>query len=530
MIRLALCLLLLAPAALAAPYAFRGTSSVGATSGEGDLHPVAAGLRVVRTAAQTTFAGSLAPRGDGWEGELTASGGAAGALAGTPAARLSVRVTARAGGYRLTWSDAQGNQGEEDWLASLPPAGSLTPLGSEVFGRALRASDNGNVPAELVISGGNQVAQRLLVTGPEIFGAVERLIAGAEHEVMIQSYLWKTPCQAGDAIFAGLKTLEDRRRQQGATTPVRVFVVIDKHWSLRGNLKNLERDVAAAGLDPRYVQIQTAPFKQRYYGLLHTKAYLVDGARAILTSANVHPPQDAPGPWFELGYPVEGPVCAAMRAEFAQLWTHATEAPLPAAPPPVPAAVSGGIPVALASRRPLFNPFGRRFAHPPGEALLSAFAGAQRRIRILSPQLNDPRLREALVAAARRGVVVEAVLSKDKGNFRLRLPGQGGTNVKSCKRLRAALADDPAALARLRLRWFSEDGQTPIEGDGPGANHAKYCTVDGELAIVGSTNHDVQSMKYSRELALVVADRATVEAWDRQVFEPALARGVTVGP
>lgn len=523
-------LLLSLSAALADPYALRGSTAAGAYSGSGELVAAAGGLQVCRTVGERALRGELSPAGQGWAGELRSIPGARGALAGEQPRRLQATVTAAEGGYRLTWTDGQGASGQELWLAALPAAEGLSPLAGEVFAQAIAAADRGDVPAALIPSGGNRVGKRLLVSGPEIFPAVQRLIASAEHEVMIQSFLWITPCQAGDAIFAGLKQLEERRRSEQATAPVRVFVVVNDHWTVRKTLKNLRRDVAESGLDPRYVDVRAAGFDQRgLFGIVHTKAFLVDGARAILTSANVHPPQDDPGAWHELGYPVEGPVCASMRAEFARLWQYAAGEPLPGAPPPVPAALADGVPVALASKRARGNPFSRRVAHPTGQSLIHAFRNASTRIRVLSPQLNDKLLCRELVAAAKRGVEVQLLLSKDKGNFRLRIPGQGGTVARAIERMREELEDDPAALARLDARWWSVDGQAPVTGNKtPLANHAKYVTVDGELAIVGSTNHDVQSMKYSRELAIVVADPATVQAWDARAFEPGFARGVPV--
>ena len=308
------CVLLSLSTAAAAPWAFSGTTAGEAYAGSGRLVVSADGLDVLRTLGEQGLRGELRGSGSGWEGVLRADPGARGALEGEQAQVLRVSVVPVDGGYRMAWTDAQGARGEELWRPMLPAPQGLSPLAQDVFAQAIAAADAGNVPAELIPSGGNGVAKLLLETGPEIFAGVRRLIAGAEHEVMLQSFLWGTPCQAGDAIFAGLKELEARRRSEGAAAPVRVFVVVNEHWTVRKNMTNLARDVAGAGLDPRYVELHTAGFAQRgLFGIVHTKACLVDGARAILTSANVHPPQDAPDPWFELGYPLEGPVCAAMR-------------------------------------------------------------------------------------------------------------------------------------------------------------------------------------------------------------------------
>jgi phosphatidylserine/phosphatidylglycerophosphate/cardiolipin synthase-like enzyme len=41
----------------------------------------------------------------------------------------------------------------------------------------------------------------------------------------------------------------------------------------------------------------------------------------------------------------------------------------------------------------------------------------------------------------------------------------------------------------------------------------KFLAVDDELAIVGSSNHDVHSWHNAREIAVVVDDDARVASW-----------------
>ncbi|MEZ6189175.1 MAG: phosphatidylserine/phosphatidylglycerophosphate/cardiolipin synthase family protein [Planctomycetota bacterium] len=523
---LILCLAL-AGFAHAAPYRIAGATERGESyAGRGEARPAAGGLLVERATDSGRLRGRLQWTDGAWRGPLLGGPGARGRLLDTGGASLEATVTETAQGYRLRWVDPQGNRGEEEWRGALPTPRDLDPLALDVFAQAVDAAERGVVPADRMVSDGNRVDPHLLESGPEIFGAAGELIASAEREVLIQTYYWKTPCQAGDAIFAGLKALEERRRAAQAEAPVDVFFVINKHFTTRSNVKNLERDVAQAGFDPRLLNVRVAPFKQRIFGNLHTKAFVVDGERAILTSANVHPPQDAPTPWYEIGAQLAGPVCASLRAEFAQLWERATGDAFPGQRLPLPAAFPDGVPVALVSRPSEGNPFRRRMDDPAGVSYTAAIRGAQRRIRILTPHLADATLRSELEAALRRGVEVQLVVSKGMGKLRASLPGQGGTNAKNVAKLREALADDPGALARFQPRWFSQDGELPQEGNGAGVNHAKFLSVDGELVIVGSSNHDTQALKYSREVNVVVADSGLTQAWEAQVFEPAFARGI----
>lgn len=520
---LALCL----GAADATPYLLSGTAADGQPySGRGELTPQGHDLQILRSTSRGVLRGRLRWKDGVWVGQLLARAGARGALEGFAHERVEATLHPTPEGYRLEWRDPAGRSGQELWRGALPTPTGLSPLALDVYAHALAAADRGAVPAELLTSGGNHVSPRVLETGPQIFAAAADLIAGAEREVLIQTYFWKTPCQAGDLIFAGLKRLEQARREAGAEAPVDVFVAVNKHWTTRSNVKNLERDVAAAAFDPRYLRVHTAGFKQRIYGNLHSKAFVVDGARALVTSANVHAAQDAPTPWYECGYLLEGPVGSSLRAEFADLWQRATQGPLPAPAPPLHPGFRDGVPVAVVTRLAAGSPFSNKIDDPAAQSYVSAFRGAKRWIRILTPHLNHEVLRRELVEAARRGVSIQVVVSKGKGRLRVSLPFQGGTNARAFKRLREALRDEPAALARLDLRWFSTDGVTPIEGDGVGVNHAKYVTVDGELAIVGSSNHDAEAINHSRELNVAVADPETVAAWDAQIFEPAFARAI----
>ena len=130
--------------------------------------------------------------------------------------------------------------------------------------------------------------------------------------------------------------------------------------------------------------------------------------------------------------------------------------------------------------------------------------------------------------AARQSIHVELVLSKKYEEFTESLPTRGGTNDDAVKNLyemaREAGVTRPCEM--LQVRWFSNDGKTPAEENGPPTSHAKYLSVDGQVVIVGSANMDIQSWRNSREVNVVVDSAATTRAWDAQVFEPSFDIGI----
>jgi phosphatidylserine/phosphatidylglycerophosphate/cardiolipin synthase-like enzyme len=84
------------------------------------------------------------------------------------------------------------------------------------------------------------------------------------------------------------------------------------------------------------------------------------------------------------------------------------------------------------------------------------------------------------------------------------------------------------ACKRLQIRWYSDDGRSPILGNGAYASHAKYMSIDDRLAIVGSANMDTQAWNNSHETNVIVDDAATTQAWDQKMFSASFSRGIDV--
>ncbi len=141
------------------------------------------------------------------------------------------------------------------------------------------------------------------------------------------------------------------------------------------------------------------------------------------------------------------------------------------------------------------------------------------------PNLNNPVLIKALVAAAHRGVKVELLLSKRFNEQRESALGAGGTNAKAVKKLKSLSKNS----SNLDIRWYvAPGGNEPVEENrsGDGASHAKFASFDDHMVVIGSSNQDNQSWYYADETSLAIAGRDnTVYVRDR-LFQPAFDRSV----
>ncbi|MBI4815544.1 MAG: phospholipase D family protein [Deltaproteobacteria bacterium] len=151
-------------------------------------------------------------------------------------------------------------------------------------------------------------------------------------------------------------------------------------------------------------------------------------------------------------------------------------------------------------------------------------------IRVQTPNFNDDRFREELVAALRRGVTVQLLHAKNYEDLAEGSPGQGGTNSSVVEDLFEDLANEPDALARLQLREYVHSGSEPVDGNAPHASHVKLLAFDDEVVLVTSMNMDTQSWNHSREIGVLVDSKEVTTAWLDRLFTPDFARSSPVRP
>lgn len=461
-----------------------------------------------------------------------------------------VAVSGIAAGACSAPSGDDEGEASADALTEAKLAECASPLMRTIFERSVRDVKKGTVPAALFATSKNSASLTPLVTGPEIFPAMARRIEGAEHEVAMQFFVFKTDNDAARELFASFKKLEERRRAAGAVEPVKVRLLFSALNTLGVDTKvpaAAVRAFEALGIDPAFVTFEVALYTHSALGNLHSKTLVVDGRDAIVTGANVQEQHDYAAPWHDTGYAVSGEVARALLAELDHAWNKSkawtcgatagefqrchtrAKAPDHANLPPLPA--SGAcVPMLVTGRVGDGMPFANGTDNTQDQAFLATIANATTRVRIHTPNLNDDHLRKELVRAlvSRPELTIDVVLSKGFNDTAMNIPSLGGTNEETTedlyKKLREAGVERPCE--RLRIRWYSRDGQTALDGNVPYASHTKYMSADGHIAIVGSANMDGLAWNHSREVNVVVDSREITAAWDAKMFEASFDRAI----
>ena len=443
-----------------------------------------------------------------------------------------------------------GEDGAEVRRSAAAPA-CASPLFRSIHAAAIKVADKGSVPLALMTVA-SSIARPEAAVGEEIvWPRIADEIANAEYEVSLQTYSLTTDSEPYKHVLRGLERLAQRRQQAGAKEPVVVRMLVSTSTVAAGSsglpttiMPALAASLDGLHIDPVLVRFELGAFMHVGLGSLHSKTVVIDGRSAAVMSGNLGKAAERNGAFF-----FEGPVARSILAELDQGWSESylwtcgadrfkglTDCSLQNALPehrlPAVEGPSGCRPMLVATRKASANPFSNDTKNPQDQAFLAAMANAKERIRVITPNLNDDAAKAGLVGAMKRGVDVEIVLAKEYEEFTESLPGQGGTNLPNVKKvleqLRAAGVASPCD--RFKLRWYSSDCKVPLSGNVPGAEHLKYMSVDGQVAIVGSANMDTQSWNKEREINVAVDDAATTKAWDDGVFAKDFDSGIPACP
>jgi cardiolipin synthase len=215
----------------------------------------------------------------------------------------------------------------------------------------------------------------------------------------------------------------------------------------------------------------------------HRKILVVDGQVAFTGGLNVgdeyfHGTRvrgDGRSPWRDAHLRVQGPAAHVLDAVFLESWFRADG---PGSPWPVeaePAALEpGDETVGVMPDGPTYHH--RRMR----DLLVGALAHVQHRARIVTPYfLPGPKLRAALGAAAARGVRVEILIAGVIDHPFVRWAGHA---------LLPELVDRGVHVFEYERAMM----------------HAKAAVFDENLAVIGTSNLDRQSLQHSYEVNLVV--------------------------
>ncbi len=325
---------------------------------------------------------------------------------------------------------------------------------------------------------GNSIT--VLRNGDEIFPAMLEAIRGAEKTVDLMTFVyWK-----GDIAEEFARAMCDR-----ASAGLRVRLLID---ALGGRLieKDLVDDMSKAGVQVEWFRkpLLKSPFKSNHR--LHRKVCVVDGAIAFTGGVGIAEEWcgDArnENEWRETHLKVEGPAVDGLQSAFIQNWAESGRGlyddrdQFPVQPQ------NGTSTVQIV----------RGSASLGWDDMQSAFhvmlESAQERLRIATAYFApDEDFLTTLCDGPARGVAVELLLPGPHADKRVSQLTSEGRYER--------LVDCGVAI------WNFQ----------PSMMHAKVMTVDGQAAVVGSSNFNRRSLDHDEEVVLISLDRdlcATLDA------------------
>jgi cardiolipin synthase len=301
---------------------------------------------------------------------------------------------------------------------------------------------------------------------------ITRLVADSDAatlHVHILVYIFADDATGGRVIGA-----LGRAAARGVACRVMLDPVGSHRWARRSMAM-----LAAAGVDVR----TALPFRLRNRTRRdmrnHRKLWAIDGVIGYAGSQNIVDHSFRPGIFNrELVARVTGPIVAEIEAVVRADWYLETET-LPCGVPDVPAPTGEAIAQLL--------PSGADYPLEGFETLLVwQIHQACERVLIATPYLiPDEDVLGAMRTAVARGVQVDLVVSQ--------VVDQQLVNLAQCSYY------DELMVAGVRVHRFRDE-----------LLHAKNMSIDGRLAIVGSSNVDLRSFQLNSEASLLLTDPGSV--------------------
>ena len=306
-------------------------------------------------------------------------------------------------------------------------------------------------------------------------GMIARLVSdidAARRSVRLLIYIF-----ADDAVGGAVIAALGRAVARGVECQVLLDPVGSKTW-----IKETVRALKAAGVDTR----EALPFhwlrgRTRRDMRNHRKLFTIDGTIGYAGSQNLVAKDFRPGVVNrELVARCTGPIVLAMEAVILGDWFLETEQ-MPPPDPPMPVRTGEAVLQLL--------PSGADYAIEGFETLLVwQLHAARERVMLVSPYfIPDEAVLGALRTAAAREVKIDIIVSK--------VVDQRLVNLAQ-RSFYQQLIDTGARIHLFRDYLL----------------HAKNVSIDGRLAIVGSSNVDLRSFQLNQEASLVLLDPASVAA------------------
>lgn len=370
------------------------------------------------------------------------------------------------------------------------------------------------------------------LTGDEMFQQAANLIRRADHEVLIAFYKFEMDSEAATVIMTALKELMTRAEEQKKI--INIYFLVNS----RGLFAEL---LYRSNADLDFSIFSKSKFLKFHFnrqvtfamGSLHNKMIIVDGKAALLLGGDPQHANDQAKHQAESAVLLHGEISKMIRQDFVTLW-HSIPAMLgeaqiiPAletdvtASPPIQRDDDHqfAIPCLYISKRANGNPLAYTNCQSPYKiAIIHAINNACESIKIITPNLNDPEICNAIVNACARQVKVSIVTGKHHNESMERF--WGGTNLEAIAAIMQKLTLDQQR--NFNVKWAVTTNKRIVNHGEPYTIHAKFICIDDELVFAGSSPLDTQAMKYSREADIIFEDKHTARLFCSKLFNTAYA-------
>lgn len=414
------------------------------------------------------------------------------------------------GDYPIKTSKGNGCSNEETTISlPPPPPPTLSPLGGAVANAVIGSDTEGVNP---LVTGGNALVD-VMVDGPAIYQVVSDLMRNAQFEILIGLLTWEAGCTASNSIRNAL-LFNQGQRDEGDRLPLRIMLQ-DFPVGSGDPAEGIHDELNSWGLDLTKWEVQIVTVLDWTDGNYHSKIFIIDGKKMVVTGANIEFKHDPGTPWRDTGYWIEGDAGLSGTSDYDVTWQNEgkhwecesgdcdernEQWPIPNRDwlPQVQTA-SGNSTIIYAGTGSHNGP-----NSPQNSAWITLMDGAQSVINVSTPNIGSQDFEEAIIRAVRRGVTVNLITSR-LFNAPLMNFGGGGYNRETVSNMRQNIRSfNPNLLPLLNIKWYSFDGTRDIIGNVPRAMHAKFMTVDNQIAMVGSGNQEAFSWNHNIEINFVI--------------------------
>lgn len=387
--------------------------------------------------------------------------------------------------------------------------------------------------AETRLLQGNSL--KLLDDGPEDFAERLKLVASAQHHLLISTFIWRDDASGREMIEA-IRQQILLRREQGEK--LRVLVIFDGTTSIASldYTARVRHRLEKIGALVRILHPLREGLQPFYLTRLHDKVLIADGRVAILGGRNYSDHYfKASGEtiWYDADVRLEGPAVEDLQMHWLKMWCVLERSSridrFFSPPEKVLAGIrhfwkhgrfpNGDSPLEKFANRqwfPVPQASGNRTAavlydnpmvwdRAPTIAVLEGLLDrARTSMDLLTPFPNFPKsLIEAMERAVDRGVRIRIVTNSEQRALR------GGPYWK-------VLLPAMVRLSKAGVKFWGWKGRRegekraidrckPLEMPYTGI-HGKYLQVDGQVAIVSASNFNLRSGFYNTEAGVLVMD------------------------